>query len=136
MWQTYLTVWTINKSSAFQIILNQRMAEKLPNAATFDFRELCERYHDGFEKAFAINPLTGNIACIDKDVEMFYNSYTDLIQNFTGFKPPAISSLKDDNRIAQLTRAYAYAFIVYRKLNNLYSKRNDPRYSSELFIEA
>jgi hypothetical protein len=109
----------------------------VPDVSTLDFRVLAKQYHDEFEKAFVINPFTGNIVCIDNEVEIFYCSYADLISTFTGFKPPSISLLKENpkTRITQLTRAYAYAFIAYRKINNLYIKRNNPGYTSELFIE-
>jgi hypothetical protein len=109
----------------------------MTDIASLDFSVSSRRYHDGFEKAFAINPITGDIVCIDEEVELFYNSYIVLIQIFTGFQPPAIISLKEnpDSRLTQLTRAYAYALIAYKKISNLYCDKAQ-EYTPDLFIEA
>ena len=107
-----------------------------------DYHALSDEYHKNFERVFVMNPTTGNLMCIDEEIDAWYNSQIEFICIFIGFMPqrldlipkPNIQTLQVD-RLIQLNIAYVYAYIAYRKQNNLYAKVNDPMYTPSLFVE-
>jgi len=85
-----------------------------------DIRAAYEAYPAGFETAFSVTD--GRLHC-DNNTQTWYNAQIDLIHIYIGFKPPALC-LQDSSpsRDVQITIAYTYGYITYRKICSLLSR--------------
>jgi hypothetical protein len=108
-----------------------------PQQLSVDYQTISNGYHDNFEKAFVMNPTTSKLSCIDEEIEAWYNSQIEFICVFIGFMPSALhlTQALPLDRSNQLNQAYTFAYIAYRKQNNLFGKINDPMYTPALFVE-
>jgi len=76
-----------------------------------------EAFPDGFEAAFSVGE---NNALLHSDcTREWYNSHLDFLFMLLGFRPRELRSLEID----ELNRAYAFAYVVYRKMCNMYLRR-------------
>ena len=95
---------------------------------TDHIRAACDAFPSGFEAAF---PVRDGVLQRSVCTKEWYNHQLEFMHSSLGFMPPELVTLED----FQLNRAYAFAFIVYRKMcflcGHAVAREPDLIYSSE-----
>ena len=86
-----------------------------------EIRAIVDKYPEEFEANFAV--VGGVLQKCDNNTQSWYNRHLDFIHLYIGFRPPALC-LQDPlpTREVQITAAYTYAYIAYRKVCSLRSR--------------
>ncbi len=87
-----------------------------------EIRIILEAYPASFESMFSI---VNEKLRYNNNMLAWYNRHLDFIYLYIGFKPPSLSYLQDSTtlREVEITAAYIYAYITYRKICSLLSRQ-------------